>query len=1236
MARPAFEASSAQVQAQELMLPASGPGSIMVRPGGRILVDVRVADTSVATLDRLKAVGARLVFVDDSVRIVTAEVAPSDLISVAAIGPEVLSVREILRPQVNAACPTGDFVSEGDTQLNAAVGRANYSVDGTGVMVGVLSDSYDSTSGAAADVTNGELPGTTNPCGFTNAVTVQADSSTTDEGRAMSQIVHDLAPGADIRFATAFNGEQDFADQIRALAAAGSKVIVDDVSYFDEPMYQDGVIGKAVEDVTAGGVTYFSSAGNNNTIIGGNNVSSYEALSYRPTTCPASVVTFEGAPAGLTCHDFDPGAGTDNTYGITLNGATRYVLGWNEPQFGITTDLDLCLINHSSGALAGCDGAYNISTQDAFELVSGTWYGTYDLVIARYAGTATSRLKLISLGSVLTAVEYSTGSGGDVVGPTIFGHNASRSGATVAAVPYSSANTLEAYSSRGPATYCYGPVDGTTPAAPLASCETATVDMAATDGVANSFFGSGSPHRFYGTSAAAPHAAAVAALLLQQSPCLTPAQVLDAMESTALAVGAFGADSAGAGRLDADSSLGAAPVCPHHLVISPATATITAGASQAYTAEGFDASNNSLGDVTGDTTFTIAGGGSCTGATCTSTVPGDHIVTGTSGDATGTATLHVDAGALHHLVISPADSTITAGASQAYTAEGFDASNNSLGDVTSATTFAISGGGSCNAATCTSTVPGDHTVAGTDGTATGTATLHVVAGTATTLTVSGLPNPYVGGTASTLTVQARDPYGNTDTGYRGTVHFTSSDPLAILPADYTFTAADSGVHTFSVTLRSYGTQSITATDTVTASIKGSQSYISVKWWASSYTAVNPRRVLDTRPTAANGIPTNMGLTGKFVAGTVRTFTVAGARYVGGGTALAVPTSAVAVTGNLTIVGESASGVIALGPTMTATGSVTTLNFVKGDIRANNVTIGLAANGTLQAVYRSSTAGATTELIFDVTGYFIPGTAGATYHSLAPGRVLDTRPTAGVVTHIGPLTKLPNKVVKTFPIAGVKALGWDSALVPTDAVAVTGNLTITNATSVGYVSLGPTMTTKPTTSSANVAKGANVANGVTVALSSGNLQVIWMGTTGSSADVIFDVTGYFTAGSGGLRFYAVNPVRLIDSSVSVGLSGSFTSNTARLFTVADTDDVPADAAGIAGNLTLLAPTTNGWALISPEIVASPKTSTVNANTGINVANGFDVALGAGGHVSLVWSGKIGSTANLSLDITGYWK
>src|SRR5439155_22712740 len=79
------------------------------------------------------------------------------------------------------------------------------------------------------------------------------------------------------------------------------------------------------------------------------------------------------------------------------------------------------------------------------------------------------------------------------------------------------------------------------------------------------------------------------------------------------------------------------------------------------------------------------------------------------------------------------------------------------------------------------------------------------------------------GTAFSITVTAKDAYGNTATGYRGTLHFTSSDGQATLPANYTFTAADSGSHAFTngVTLRTTGNQTVTVTDTVTGSITGS-------------------------------------------------------------------------------------------------------------------------------------------------------------------------------------------------------------------------------------------------------------------------------------------------------------------------------------------------------------------------------------------------------------------------------
>jgi hypothetical protein len=165
-----------------------------------------------------------------------------------------------------------------------------------------------------------------------------------------------------------------------------------------------------------------------------------------------------------------------------------------------------------------------------------------------------------------------------------------------------------------------------------------------------------------------------------------------------------------------------------HIVISPSPKTIVAGTTQAYTAEGFDAYGNSLGDVTGKTTFTINGNGSsCTAAACGSTIVGTYTVTGTDSGKKATATLNVTAGALDHIVISPDPKTIVAGATQAYTAEGFDAFGNSLGDVTGSTTFSTSGGASCTGTACGSSTVGDYTITGTFGQLMDGATLHVVA-----------------------------------------------------------------------------------------------------------------------------------------------------------------------------------------------------------------------------------------------------------------------------------------------------------------------------------------------------------------------------------------------------------------------------------------------------------------------------------------------------------------------------
>lgn len=718
-------------------LPDSGPGSIMTRPSGRILVDVRLANTGEAALDQLRETGAHIRFVAPDIRTVTIAIDPADLDALAALSPLVESAQEILQPMTNAACPSGPFVSEGLQQLRADLARTQFAVQGRDVTVGVLSDTYNVLGGASQDVANGELPGTANPCGNTTPVGVQVEGPANDgidEGRAMAQIIHDLAPKAKLLFASAFLGEAQFAQSIRDLADAGADIIVDDITYFNEPMYQDGVIAKAVADVTAQGVTYFSSAANSNEILGGNNVGSYEAPAFRSAACPASVSTHYGSP--VTCHDFNPGAGTDATYGLSVGSdGGFYLLGWSEPQFGIVTDLDVCLLT-TADALLGCIENDNFTTKRAFEGISFTGPRSGSLVVVRRAGTQAPRFRLISQRSDLTAVEYNTGSGGDVVGPTTFGHNASRPGVTVAAVPYNNDATLETFSSWGPATYCWGPVVGTVPATAI-PCQTATVDMSATDGTQNSFFGSGSPHRFFGTSAAAPHAAAVAALILDREQCLTPNQIISAMQSTGRAVGTAPVDGAGAGLVDAQAALNSAgaancdTTAPVVTITTPPdsggwyhTPSVTAGVSAVdhRTVTELTCTGTAVSDLTGIGTTTATAKVTATGEgqwpiTCTGKDFENN--TGAAPGSANTATIRIDT--------TPPTLTCQAASLP----------QGSPGSVTAAVADALSGPASTTVSTPVSTsAPGSFTasVTGAD-----------VAGNTTTAscayTVTALPTP---------------------------------------------------------------------------------------------------------------------------------------------------------------------------------------------------------------------------------------------------------------------------------------------------------------------------------------------------------------------------------------------------------------------------------------------------------------------------------------------------------------
>ena len=591
LAEPATARSSARSQALALSLPAHGPGSVVRDAGGRVLVQVRLAETAAATVAPLRLLG-EVVNVSGAMSRATLRVAPNRLTELAGT-PGVLAADLIPAPisgtahgSANVAASTaGDcrsVVSEADVQLRAAQARMAAGVDGTGVKVGVLSDSYDVADEvpiyAAHDVASGDLPGTGNPCGRTTPVQVLQELPATggpgvDEGRAMLQLVHDIAPGSPLAFATAFAGPDQFAANIRALKGAGAKVIVDDVSYFTEPFFQSGVIDRAAADVTAQGVTYFSSAGNSNLILGGRDVTSWETPSTRLTPCPA--VTDGGVPypLGDDCVNFEPTGTADSGYEVTVDpdGVVAPVIQWAEPVNGVTTDFDAYLVDASGVIVAGHEGIQvgEGATGEPVEFFG--WQNESGapadvrLVIARYddpdtvTDTGTPRLKVAFVQSDgVTRVEYDQSRAGDVVGPTIYGHNGGDAVVSVGAVPYDNASVVEDFSSRGPVTHYFGPVTGTTPAAPLPTAKViAAPDLAATDGGATTFFGQQVPGawRFYGTSAAAPGAAAVAALLRQREPSLTPAQVVARLTSTAVKVGTAPKTAVGAGLVDAVAAI---------------------------------------------------------------------------------------------------------------------------------------------------------------------------------------------------------------------------------------------------------------------------------------------------------------------------------------------------------------------------------------------------------------------------------------------------------------------------------------------------------------------------------------------------------------------------------------------------------------------------------------------------------------------------------------------------------
>lgn len=485
----------------------------------------------------------------------------------------------------------GSVSDQADLSIHASSARSTFGVDGTGVRVGVLSDSIHDIEGGtissgiltgATDQSSGDLPSQVR-------VIDAGPGGGADEGAGMAEIVHDLAPGAAISFASAYTSYAAFATNITSLATDPGKqckVICDDVAYFAEPVYQNGPIAIACNSAYSSGAAYFSAAGNE--------ADDAHERAYFDVNSGSSSTAFP--PTGVDFHDFGQAYGTASKTHLAVSMANgdvlTSILHWDEPYAGTLgagngsqADLDLYVVSNTNLPLKTTGGTKNVLTDsiDAQGTVGSPSGEPYEIVQYQNTGTSKTVYLVIDHYQGRTSVNLHLliildGSGGIVdksvaTDRTIVGHPAAENAIACAATWYKEIDTLGAqfspsnqynvdyYSSRGGNLPFWFSDNGLTR---YGSAQTRfKPEITAPDGVDTSFFpvgGSdpdGSGHvNFFGTSAAAPHAAGVAALILARNPSYTPAQVYSKMKTTAVDIETAGVDNkSGYGLIDALASV---------------------------------------------------------------------------------------------------------------------------------------------------------------------------------------------------------------------------------------------------------------------------------------------------------------------------------------------------------------------------------------------------------------------------------------------------------------------------------------------------------------------------------------------------------------------------------------------------------------------------------------------------------------------------------------------------------
>ncbi len=431
--------------------------------------------------------------IDADNSLVTAWVDVNRLEEIASL-EEVRSVRTVVRPMVN----TGSVKTAGDAIHRTDLVRSGYSKDGSGIKIGVISDGVNAISAAQA---SGDLP---------SDVTVLRNSIGGDEGIAMMEIIHDMAPGAKLYFHDHGNSVYEFNDAIDSLVEAGCTIIVDDITWPDQPFFEDGVVATHVAEVIANNnIVYISSAGN------------------------SAMRHYQGMFV-------DDGTGYhDKVFSLPAGASFQLFLQWDD-QFGSSSnDYDFYVLDSSGSTIAYSSNSQS-GNGDPLEWTSTSYLSEPAYIkIKSRDGTAERRtLELFIYPSSQVTLDQTDLTSRD----SIFGHPAVPEVIAVAAISGNNVNHdhVESYSSQGPVTIVY-PVSATREKPDLAGISSVAVTGAGNFGTI-----------FSGTSAAAPHVAAVAAQLWGNDMNMSAAEVRSILTQNAEDVESSGFDYlSGHGRVDA-------------------------------------------------------------------------------------------------------------------------------------------------------------------------------------------------------------------------------------------------------------------------------------------------------------------------------------------------------------------------------------------------------------------------------------------------------------------------------------------------------------------------------------------------------------------------------------------------------------------------------------------------------------------------------------------------------------